>query len=188
MTPRATWTLWSLFGIIALGPFGAAALSACESAQAERPPITPSATADTSVAAVTASASASGPAVVSVALPASSGVLPASSGVLAAVPPPASAEPPPGKVQAFGPCAGSRGVAAYIDAHRRCASDADCAIEATGCGMPMPCGAPIQTSAVAGLRAKSDAAYSACLKAGVPMACPTCPAPPRARCGSGYCR
>lgn len=183
MTPRATWTLRSLFGIIALGPFGAAALSACESAQTDRPPVAPSATAVTSVAAVTASASASDPAAVAV-----SASLSASTAELPSAMPPASAEPPPGKVQAYGPCAGAHAVAAYIDAHRKCASDADCTIAPTACGMPMACGAPIQTSAVAGLRAKSDAAYSACLKAGIPMACATCPPPPRPRCGSGYCR
>ena len=80
------------------------------------------------------------------------------------------------------------GVAAYVDAHRACATDGDCSVETTGCGMPGACGVGIQKSAAAGLHAKADAAVRACAKAGIPLPCATCPAAPPARCGSGYCR
>ena len=182
MTRPSTWVLQSLFGIIALGPFALAALTACES-QMDRPPVAASAKGLTSVTASATAAAVPSSASATIATPPS-----ASSAALLSATPPASVEPPPGKVEAWGGCPSAAAVGAYIDAHRKCASDAECSIETTGCGMPGACGVPIQKSAVAGLRVKAQAAVSACMKAGIPLPCATCPPPPPARCGSGYCR
>ena len=178
MQLTATRVVQSLVGLIALGPFAAVALTACESAQTERaPPQGPSAAvAASSVAVVSA---ASSPVAAE----------PSASAAVVAAPVSASAsEAPPGKTDVYGPCAGARGVAAYIDAHRACTSDTDCSVESTGCGMPGACGVGIQRKAAAGLHAKTNAAVSACMKAGLPLPCATCAPSPPARCGSGYCR
>ncbi|HEX7604894.1 MAG TPA: hypothetical protein VF316_24915 [Polyangiaceae bacterium] len=184
MTRPSTRVFQSLFGILAVAPFAAAALTACESGQADRPPVAPSATGLTSV---TASASATVAAVPSSATATIASPPSASSAALPSATPP-TVESPPGKVETWGGCPGAAAVGAYIDAHRKCTSDAECSIETTGCGMPGACGVPIQKSAVAGLRVKAQAAVSACMKAGIPLPCATCAPPPPARCGSGYCR
>lgn len=42
----------------------------------------------------------------------------------------------------------AQAVTAWLDGHTQCTADADCTIVATGCGLPEPCGAPVDQSAV----------------------------------------
>lgn len=84
------------------------------------------------------------------------------------------------------PC--SRPLAVFVDAHRTCKVDADCAVETTGCGLPGACGIGLQKAATAGLQKASKAAYAACTKRSVPLPCATCTMAPSPRCGAGYCR
>jgi hypothetical protein len=72
---------------------------------------------------------------------------------------------------------------AYIDAHKSCVRDSDCAQTTTPCGLPGTCGTWLAVSAVAGL-ATFDNAWTAM---GCMGPCPPCAFPPPAYCASGTC-
>ncbi len=94
--------------------------------------------------------------------------------------------PPPRYAGRGLPCGAA--VGSFIDAHRTCKTDGECAVTNTGCGMPGHCGVGVQAKAVGELQTKSRAAVAACQRAGVPLPCATCPQLPPARCAGGFCR
>lgn len=175
----------ALSAAIAIAPF--VVLVAC-GPKASPPPTSEPAKAGTSGAAsaaesapVSASAATGATATSSSAAAASaSATTPASST------PPEDVGPPPRYAGQGLPCGAAVGT--FIDAHKACKADADCAVTNTGCGMPGHCGVGVQAKAVGELQNKSRAAVAACQKAGVPLPCATCTALPPARCAGGFCR
>ena len=96
------------------------------------------------------------------------------------------ADRPPTKLANGGPpCA--RDAASFVDSHRSCKADSDCAVESQ-CAPVGACAMGIRKDAVATFRAKHETARKACAKANVPAPCATCPPPPEPRCGAGFCR
>ena len=83
------------------------------------------------------------------------------------------------------PCA--RNAASFVDSHRSCKTDSDCAVEGQ-CAPVGACAMGIRKDAVATFRTKHEAATKACAKAKVPAPCASCPRSPEPRCGAGFCR
>jgi len=79
-------------------------------------------------------------------------------------------------------------IEAYLQANRRCKSEADCAEVYTSCGTSGVCGTHVSQDKQAGLEAISKELEAAqCFAIGA-VPCPTCNPPPPPRCERGQCR
>lgn len=178
MPSKVHWVLPAVLAVVAAVPF-----VACVTRETPPPATTSPLTDDAAV--LDAPAASTPPSASTAALPPTS----TTSADAAVAPSSTSAEPPPPRFADVGEvCPAIHRVSVFIDANRKCTTDADCDVVYTGCGMPGTCGVGIQRTAVKELASRALAAHNDCAAKKIPLPCATCPALPPPRCGGGFCR
>ena len=169
-------------GLVALGPIAVVGITACANPPPARAAAEPTPAEDSGTVVPTATQPAAAP------TPTAGDP----QGVALSTPPADDADqerpadlPPTKLANAVPPCA--RDAASFVDSHRSCKTDGDCAVESQ-CAPVGACAMGIRKDAVATFRAKHEAATKACAKAKVPAPCASCPRSPEPRCGAGFCR